>query len=98
MTALIVPNLPRLQAMAEKLGATLDVDDGLIRNPVLLAFLRERVEQAMQSVSQPERVKEFLVLARPFEVEADELTATLKVRRRYILEKYRAQLGALYCE
>ncbi len=98
MTALIVPNLPRLQAMADELGATLDVDDGLIRNPVLLAFLRERVEQAMQSVSQPERVKDFLLLARPFQVEADELTATLKVRRRFILDKYRAQLGALYSE
>ena len=46
----------------------------------------------------PERVKDFLLLARPFQVEADELTATMKVRRRYILDKYRAQLEALYAE
>ena len=36
----------------------------------------------MQPVSQPERVKKFLLLKEPFKLEAEELTATLKVRRR----------------
>jgi long-chain acyl-CoA synthetase len=50
----------------------------------------------MQSVSGPERVKEFLILGRPFQIEAEELTPTLKVRRHHILTKYRDQLDALY--
>ena len=50
----------------------------------------------MQAVSQPERVRAFLLLARPFQVEAGELTATLKVRRGHIIEKFRDQLDALY--
>ena len=58
--------------------------------------MEERVERIMEAVSQPERVRAFLLLARPFQLEAGELTATLKVRRRHIIEKYRDRLDALY--
>ena len=50
----------------------------------------------MEPVSQPERVKKFLVLSRAFELEKDELTATMKVRRRFVIDKYKSQLAALY--
>ena len=32
----------------------------------------------------------------PFQVDDDELTATLKVRRRFIIDKYEEHLAALY--
>jgi long-subunit acyl-CoA synthetase (AMP-forming) len=50
----------------------------------------------MEPVSQPERVKKCLLLARPFQVADEELTATLKIRRRHILAKFEPQLAALY--
>jgi long-subunit acyl-CoA synthetase (AMP-forming) len=50
----------------------------------------------MQAVSGPERVKAFLLLGRPFQADAEELTATLKVRRRRIIENYADRLEALY--
>ena len=100
MTALLVPNLDRLRAKTGEIGGALDLDpdSGLIPCPKVHAFLQERVEQAMRAVSQPERVKRFLILGRPFQVETDELTATMKVRRRFLLEKYRTRLDALYKE
>ena len=50
----------------------------------------------MQAVSSPERVKRCLVLEKPFGLEDNELTATLKVRRRHIIAKYEEQLSAFY--
>jgi long-subunit acyl-CoA synthetase (AMP-forming) len=50
----------------------------------------------MQKVCQPERVKKFLVLARPFQAADEELTATMKIRRRHIVKKFEPQLAALY--
>jgi long-subunit acyl-CoA synthetase (AMP-forming) len=50
----------------------------------------------MQVVSQPERVKRCLLLDKPFQLAEDELTATMKVRRRHILAKYERELAALY--
>jgi long-chain acyl-CoA synthetase len=96
VTALLVPSLPHLELRAKQLKVKLDVQDGFIRNPELIDFYAERVKQVMESVSKPERVKKFLLLAKPFSIESDELTATLKVRRRHIIQKYEQQLAALY--
>lgn len=96
VSALIVPALDSLQAKARELGCEIKTEGEFITTPQLLEFLNERVAVVMQQVSQPERVKRFLVLARPFQVDDDELTATLKVRRRFIIHKYEDHLAALY--
>ncbi len=43
-----------------------------------------------------ETIKEFAVLPRDFSTETGELTPTLKLRRKVIEEKYRAEIEALY--
>ena len=98
VSALIVPNLEGLRAEARALGCALEFDGELIATPALLDFLAARVERRMQAVSKPERVKAFLLLDRPFSVEAEELTPTQKVRRAEILNKFRDRLDALYME
>jgi len=99
VTALIVPNLTRLGEAAEKLGLAMPVlpeDGDLIECEPLHCLMEKSIETLMQSVSQPERVKAFLLLARPFQLTAGEVTATFKLRRRQIHDKYRARLEALY--
>jgi long-chain acyl-CoA synthetase len=96
VSALIVPNLAALESKAAELGCGIETEHDFISSPVLLAFLRQRVDEAMQTVSNPERVKAFVVLARPLSAADEELTATLKVRRRHILAKYAENLEALY--
>ena len=97
VSALVVPNFEQLRQKAAELGTTLDSNgDGFIESPRLHDFLAGRIDAVMQNVSNPERVKKFLVLDRPFQVDADELTATLKVRRNHIIRKYERQLAALY--
>lgn len=96
ITALIVPNFPILEARAAELGCPIETEGDLIISRPLRAFYTERIEKRMQAVSNPERVKCFLLLARPFSIEAEEVTATLKVRRKAILEKFADQLDALY--
>jgi long-chain acyl-CoA synthetase len=96
VSALIVPSFEKLQTLADENGWTIESDDDFITTPEALAYLEQRVEAVMQQVSQPERVKKFMALARPFQVEDDELTATLKVRRRHIISRYEEHLAALY--
>ena len=43
-----------------------------------------------------EKIKRFVLLPRPFSVEMGELTNTLKVKRKVILEKYASQIDVLY--
>ena len=74
----------------------MEIEDDLIRGESARALVQAEVERAMQAVSNPERVKAFLLLARPFTVEANEVTTTMKVRRAHVLSKYRDRLDALY--
>jgi long-chain acyl-CoA synthetase len=97
VSAIVVPNFEQLHQKAAELKCTLDsTSDGFIDVPCIHEFLAQRIDAVMQHVSNPERVKEFLVLDRPFQVDADELTATLKVRRNHIIRKYEPKLAALY--
>lgn len=98
VTALLVPNLKLLAAKAAELGCEIETRGAYIISPRLNALLAERVQALMQAVSKPEQVKKVLLLAHPLNMEAGDLTASLKVRRRAIVEKYRAELDALYAE
>lgn len=96
ITAMLIPNMEHLTPKAKELGASLDGTGEFLDDPKLLAFLAERVNGAMASFSKPERVKKFLVRKRPFTLESDELTVSLKVRRRFVMNKYKPQFEALY--
>ncbi len=96
ISALIVPNEASLKAEAAKLGCGWSVSDGFVTTAALVDFVQSRIDVVMQVVSQPERVKRCLLLDKPFQLAADELTATMKVRRRHILAKYERELAALY--
>jgi len=96
ISAVVVPNLPLLETLATTNDAAMETEDGLITSPELLAIIDSKVSELMESVSQPERVKKCLVLDQPFQLENDELTATLKVRRRHIIAKYEDRLAAFY--
>jgi long-chain acyl-CoA synthetase len=99
VSALIVPNFEQLQQKAAELHSTLDSSpDGFIESPKIREFLAERIEGVMHNVISPERVKKFLILDRPFQLDSDELTATLKVRRGHVIRKFEEQLAALYNE
>lgn len=96
ITAMLIPNLQHLAPKAKELSASLDGDGEFLEDPKLLEFLGGRVQQAMAAFSKPERVKKFLVRKRPFTLESDELTVSLKVRRRHVIQNYKDQFEALY--
>ncbi|MBI3864613.1 MAG: long-chain fatty acid--CoA ligase [Planctomycetia bacterium] len=96
VTAIVVPNFEKLEEECTAHGWKSQITDGFIRTPEIVGFLQARIDKLMEAVSQPERVRACLVMSRPFQVSDDELTATLKVRRRHIVSKFEPHLAALY--
>ncbi len=96
VVAIVVPNFDKLKDHSNGQGWSLETNDNFIRTPAVVEFYQQRIDKLMEAVSQPERVKKCLLLSRPFQVADDELTATLKLRRRHILAKFEPQLAALY--
>ena len=83
---------------AEGVNVDHETEERLARHPAVLSMLRKRVDTALADVSNWEQVKKFLVLPRPFSVEAEELTVSLKLRRNIVFGKYGAELESLYRE
>jgi long-chain acyl-CoA synthetase len=96
LTALIVPNWENVCGALGKDSAAARDSAALAGEAAVKEFLACRMDTALREVSSWERVKKFIVLARPFSVEAEELTVSLKMRRQVVFEKYRSELDQLY--
>ena len=58
--------------------------------------VQHAVDEANQHVSHAERIKRFDILPTEWTVDSEELTPTLKLKRRVILEKYAEEIERLY--
>jgi long-chain acyl-CoA synthetase len=95
LTALIVPHWDNVR---QALGSNLPAGNNecLAKDQSVIDCLSRRIESALEHVSSWEKVKKFIVLPRPFSVEAEELTVSLKMRRNVVFGKYKEELDHLY--
>jgi long-chain acyl-CoA synthetase len=70
--------------------------DDLAHDPTLRAELQAAIDDANKAVSQAEAIKKFALLDEEFTEAGGQLTPTQKVRRHIIVERYAAQIAALY--
>jgi long-chain acyl-CoA synthetase len=68
----------------------------LARDPAVRAAIQSAVDSANTKLSRVEQLKRFTILPVVWEAGGDELTPTMKLRRRPITEKYAAEIDALY--
>jgi len=59
-------------------------------------MMQARVEEANRLLAPFEQVKKFVLLGTDFSQETGELTPTLKVKRKVVVQKYGMLLDALY--
>lgn len=64
----------------------------------VLEEVQKVVDEVNENLSQPERVKKWTLLERDFSEDAEEITPTLKVRRKTITEKYSDVIDRLYAD
>jgi long-chain acyl-CoA synthetase len=65
-------------------------------NPHLRASLQKSIDEANATVSKAESIREFRVLDDDFSIETGEMTPSLKVKRRVVLEKYAKVVDEIY--
>ena len=95
LTALIVPHWANVRAVLPNETRS-HSDEDLTTHPAVIALLAQRCESALRDLSRMEQIRKFIVLPKPFSVENDEMTVSLKLRRQVILGKYGAMLAELY--
>lgn len=96
-TALLVPDFERLRHWART--QTLHLPTGkaaLAADRTVQRLLKDEVERLTGDLADFEKVRDFRVLAEEFTVEGGELTPTLKIKRRVVLEKHAALIAQMY--
>jgi long-chain acyl-CoA synthetase len=68
----------------------------LAKDPAMVAAIQSAVDTANERLSRVEQLKKFRILPVVWEPGGDELTPTMKLRRRPITEKYAQEIDALY--
>ncbi|MFA7493832.1 MAG: long-chain fatty acid--CoA ligase [Proteiniphilum sp.] len=96
VSALIVPNYEVLKGYALEQGIPFDSTEELVNNPKINAFIFGRIELLQAQFTSYEKIKRFVLLPEPFSMEKGELTNTLKLRRKAILEKYANIIAGMY--
>ena len=98
ISALLTLDPETAPAWAAKQGIE-DTDlASLAENPKVIEEVQRGVDTANEDLARVEGVKRFKLLAEPWEPGGDELTPTMKLKRKPIAEKYADEIEALYAD
>ncbi len=83
-SALIVPNYEYLKSWANKNNINANSIQELLSHPQVIKLYEEIVAEVNRELGKWEQIKKFRLLPEPFSIEKEELTPTLKLKRRII--------------
>lgn len=95
-SALILPNFYYLHSWCAFHKIHYQDNEELIKLPQIQALFQEVVAKANQQLGQTEQIKRIRLLATPWSYETGELSPTLKLKRKFILQKYRHIINEIY--
>ncbi|WP_298741003.1 long-chain fatty acid--CoA ligase [uncultured Chitinophaga sp.] len=95
-SALIVPSFTNLRNWCDKKGISYNGNEGLVKLPEVKDLFQQAVDKYNQYFSHVEQLKKFELMPQEWTVDGGELTPTLKLKRKVILEKYRDVIEGMY--
>ncbi len=98
LSALIVPNFERLTAWAQSHGIEFTSFEELIQKPDVISKYDDEIRIMTSDFPRFEQVRKIMLVSREWTVETGELTPTLKLKRKVILENFRERIEKLYSQ
>lgn len=95
VTALIVPSFDSVKERLSAKGVRVESKEDLIAQKETRQLIKSEIDRLSDHLADFEKVKKFTLLPREFSVDTGEMTPTLKIKRKVILEKYREQVEAM---
>jgi long-chain acyl-CoA synthetase len=88
MAALIVPDFEALEVHAKQNNISYSAIEELLKKESIINLFSKEVRSFSKELASYEKIRDFRLLPQEFSVETGELTPTLKVKRRVIVDKY----------
>ena len=94
--ALIVPNFSDLRSWCTRKGIHYTTNEEMIKHPDVLKKYKKIQDRCNAQLGETERVMRFSLIDYEWGVPTGELTATLKLRRKFISEKFADKIEKLF--
>ena len=96
VSALIVPCFDSLEEYAKQLNIKYQDRLELIKHAEIIQMFEKRLHEIQKELASFEQVKKFTLLPQAFTQAMEEITPTLKLRRKVIMQRYREQIEKMY--
>ena len=94
--ALIVPSMPSLKEWMRTQDIPFTTNEDAVHNPKVRGLYKELIESFNKFFNHVEQVKKFELLPNEWTIESGELTPTLKLKRKVIMEKFKPAIERIY--
>ena len=98
VVALLIPNVVQLRRWCEQHGVHWTSPPYMVINPKVETFYQERIRELNTQLDKAARIRRIHLLHEEWSVSSGEYAQTLKLRRAFILEKFRSAIEALYAK
>ena len=98
LTVLVNISQEQAERIAKEKGINVNSLHDLFNNPRFKTIVEEHIEKCNQKLARYETVKKVGIIKNEFSKETGELTATLKVKRKAVQQKYQPIIDSLYEE
>ena len=98
LSALVVPYFEALEEYAKEKGISFSSREALVKKQEIIDFYNERIQIVQKELANFEKIKKFTLLSEEFSQAANEITPTLKNKRRVIMERYGDLVEKMYSE
>ncbi|HPJ94326.1 MAG TPA: long-chain fatty acid--CoA ligase [Deltaproteobacteria bacterium] len=96
LSALIVPSFGDLEGWAKEKGIAFASRKELVGNEAIRELFAGEIEENTKDYARVEQIRKFTLLDTEWSQETDELTPTLKLKRRVINDKYAGIIDKMY--
>lgn len=94
--ALVLPNFPALQGWCERNNIAYSTNREMIKDQRVIDKIQSVIDRFNQNFGHWEQVKKIELLSEDWSIDGGELTPKLSLKRKVILEKYKAQVENIY--
>ncbi len=96
LSALIYPNIEALKSFAHE--HKIDISDikNFLGTPKIFQYVSNEINRLSNQLARFEQIKKFTLLSEPFTIENGELTPTLKIKRKFVEQKYLEIVDRMY--
>ena len=98
VSALIVPNFDAVRSWCVRNEVKFESKEAAIKNEKVLAYFQSIIDRDNEQFNHVEQIRKFILLPTEWTVDGGELTPSLKMKRKAIVNRFQQQINSFYEE